>query len=271
MRVAAESYRMAIRAGATRARIKRNGATSCRRSHRLNRRSHLRLPCVAAAPPDHRRRVRADGGGSWKMTGSSSSTATWWTRWGRTRRIAGRPSELLKGWTAAAPGLDVAEGRAGADPRVRRAGAGHRDRPGFRRRLPAPDPGPPDVALLVEVSEIDADVRTAARNGRPMPRAGSPSTGSSTWSTARSRSTPGRASRLPVAQGLQGRPASPGRDRRPAAPPDRRRRHPALTAACAAPVASPSGPRRPTRTWVTDTTRTIDGVGAIGGYPSDLR
>ena len=38
-----------------------------------------------------------------------------------------------------------------------------------------------------------------------------------------------------VAQGLPARPAGPGRDRRPAAPPDRRRRHPALTAAGAAP------------------------------------
>ena len=49
--------------------------------------------------------------------------------------------------------MDVAEGRAGADPRVRRAGAGRRDRPGFRRRLRHRIPTAADVALLVEVSE----------------------------------------------------------------------------------------------------------------------
>ena len=50
--------------------------------------------------------------------------------------------------------MDIAEGRAGADPRLRRAGAGRRDHPGYRRRLRHPDsPTAADVALLVEVSD----------------------------------------------------------------------------------------------------------------------
>ena len=53
---------------------------------------------------------------------------------------------LPAGWSAA-------EGRAGADPRIRRAGARHRVVRGtyanYRHRIPTPD----DVALLVEVSE----------------------------------------------------------------------------------------------------------------------
>ena len=60
----------------------------------------------------------------------------------------------------------------------------------YRHRIPTAA----DVALLVEVSETTLS-RTGARSGRPMPGPGSPSTGSSTWSPARSRSTPGRSRR----------------------------------------------------------------------------
>ena len=53
------------------------------------------------------------------------------------------------------------------------------------------NPGPADVALLVEVS--DSTSRKIARWPGFMRAPGSRSTGSSTWSTARLRSTPSRA------------------------------------------------------------------------------
>ena len=132
-----------------------NGATPWRRSHRLNRRPHPR-------PPPGRRHSTGSPStsmsgssrrGRWKTpAGSSSSTATWWTRWPRTRGTASPRRRLIRprgrlpaGW--------LAEGGAGADPRVRRAGAGHRDHPGHQCRLPEPDPRAADVAMLVEVSD----------------------------------------------------------------------------------------------------------------------
>ena len=67
-----------------------------------------------------------------------------------------------------------------------------------------------------------------ARSSRPMRRGTSPSTGSSTWSTARSRSTPGRARRLSISSSFHTRPGHPGRHRRPRGRPHRGRRHLAL-------------------------------------------
>ena len=102
--------------------------------------------------------------------------------------------------------------RAGPDPQLRGpASRPGRHRPGRRgRRL---QPG---------------GRSQAGRRGLRARRA-SRSTGSSTWSIARSRSTPARARGLPVVEVF--RRASPSRrDRRPAARPDRRRRHLAFAA-----------------------------------------
>ena len=88
---------------------------------------------------------------------------------------------------AAAGRLDIATGAAGADPRLRRAGTGRVDRPGHRRRLRAPDPHRRGRGAAGRGLRHDAEARTEARSSRPTPGARSPSTGSSTWSTARSR------------------------------------------------------------------------------------
>ena len=212
-----------------------NGATPWRRSHRAR-------PKVSSPPPPGRRRSTGSPSTStsgssrrvrWKIpAGSNSSTATWWTRWERTPEHGYSTKETLKaldsrlpaGWTSRKeepvriPEYDEPE------PDVAIVRGTDAD---YRHRIPTAA----DVALLVEVSEttlsqdrgkkLDGlcqgrDPRLLDRQpGRPPGRGLHPA---------------GEGGPLPVAQGLQAGPASPGHDRRPAAPPDRRRRHPALTA-----------------------------------------
>ena len=139
--------------------------------------------------------------------------------------------EVLKALDSRLPaGLDVAEGRAGADPRVTTS----RSRTSRSFGVPTPitdtgSPRPPTWRSLVEVSDstLSQDrgkkLSAYAKGGIPV-----------YWIVnlvdrqVEVYSRPGKR-RLQVAQGLPSRPAGPGHDRRPAAPPDRRRRHPALT------------------------------------------
>ena len=99
----------------------------------------------------------------------------------------------------------------------------------YRDRIPAAT----DVALLVEVSETTLD-RDQGPKWDAYARGASRCTGSSTWSIARSRSTPTPAwTVIATCRDLLGRPADSGRARRRRSRPDRRGRHPPLTGGAA--------------------------------------
>ena len=113
----------------------------------------------------------------------------------------------------------------------------------YRRRIPTAA----DVALLVEVSESTlvqdrGKKRSASSCSGPDPclldrESGRP--------PGRGLHPAGQGGPLSVAQGLQAGPAGADRDRRPAASPDRRRRHPALMADPRTSSGCPSRQRRP--------------------------
>ena len=186
-------------------------------------------PPASPSPPHRRITVdeyeRIIEAGRWKIpAGSSSSTATWWTRWGRTRSIATPTKETLKA----------------LDSRLPAGWTWQKEEP---VRIPDYDEPEPDIAII---RGSDADYRIPDPYGR---RRGAPGRGLRRDAEPGSRQEalglcqgrdprlldrqpgrpPGRGllpageERLPVSPGLQIRRASPGHDRRPGAPSDRRR------------------------------------------------
>ena len=173
---------------------------------------------IAATPPNHRRRVRENhcGGCAGRPQQVELIDGYMVDKMGKNAEHRYTTKEVLKALDSRLPAGWTSQ----KEEPVRIPGYDEPSRTSRSFEVPTPIidtgfPRPPTWHWWSR-SPKPRSVRTGARNARPMPRGGSPSTGSSTWLTARSRSTRGRARAVTDAQGLPSRPAGPGHDRRPA-------------------------------------------------------